>query len=157
MILLFGATMYLSSKLTMKPPTDPQDQMDEQQINPAANCQDHANCTFGNVYLYSFAVRSVCLYGCVQRRPDVANMAGHEETLMPEFVDVTEGDDDVSPPPSEGDGSKGKKKKDVSDSGKNGSSKESGKDSSKDSAKEAKKADESVKKNHGGKRHRRNP
>ena len=31
MILLFGATMYLSSKLTMKPPS-PDDKMDEQQI-----------------------------------------------------------------------------------------------------------------------------
>jgi hypothetical protein len=60
---------------------------------------------------------------------------------MPEFVDVTEGDDDVSPPPSDDDASKGKKK-DGSDSGKNGSSKQS----SKDPAKEAKKADESVKK-----------
>jgi membrane protein insertase Oxa1/YidC/SpoIIIJ len=50
---------------------------------------------------------------------------------VPEFVDVTQGDDDYVPPQSPDDDAPKGKKKDVSDSGKNGSSKESEKGSSK--------------------------
>ncbi len=139
MIILFGATMYLSSKLTMKPPTGPQDQMDEQQIiqqQTAKTMPIALSAMFFFIPLPSGVYVYMVVSNVVQTLQTWLVMKGP----APEFVDVCEGDDDVSPPPADDDATKGKKK-DVSDSGKNGSSKES-----KESAKEAKKADEAVKK-----------
>lgn len=144
MILLFGATMYLSSKLTMKPPTGPQDQMDEQQIIQQQTAKTMP-IALSAMFIFIPLPSGVYVYMVVSNVVQTLQTWLVMKSPMPEFVDVTEGDDDVSPPPSDGDVSKGKKK-DVSESGKNGSSKESVKDSSKDSAKDAKKADESVKK-----------
>ena len=144
MILLFGATMYLSSKLTMKPPTGPADQMDEQQLiqqQTAKTMPIALSAMFFFIPLPSGVYVYMVVSNVIQTLQTWLVMKGP----MPEFVDVIDNDDDASLPPTGGDASKGKKK-DVSDSGKNGSSKESNKESNKDSAKEAKKADESVNK-----------
>ena len=139
MILLFGATMYLSSKLTMKPPS-PDDKMDEQQIiqqQTAKTMPIMLSAMFFFIPLPSGVYVYMVVSNIVQTLQTWLVMKGP----MPEFVDVIDKDDDAPPPPSDGDAPKGKKK-DASDGGKNGS----GKDPSNDSAKEAKKADESVKK-----------
>ncbi len=147
MILLFGATMYLSSKLTMKAPTGPADEMDEQQLIQQQTAKTMP-IALSAMFFFIPLPSGVYVYMVVSNVIQTLQTWLVMKSPMPAFVDVLEGDDDAPPPPSDGDASKGKKK-DVSDSGKNGSSKESGKEAGKDTgktaAKDKKKADEGVK------------
>lgn len=138
MIILFGATMYLSSKLTMKQP-DPNQEMDEQQIIQQQTAKTMP-IALSAMFFFIPLPSGVYVYMVVSNVIQTLQTWLVMKSPVPEFIDVTAGDDDyVPPPPADGDSPKGKKK-DVSDSGKNGSSKESESDSSK------KKGDDGVKK-----------
>ncbi len=129
MIILFGATMYLSSKLTMKPP-DPNQEMDEQQIIQQQTAKTMP-IALSAMFFFIPLPSGVYVYMVVSNVIQTLQTWLVMKSPMPAFVDVTEGDDDyVPPPPADGDSSKGKKK-DTSEGGKNGSSKESEKGSSK--------------------------
>ncbi|HNB22211.1 MAG TPA: membrane protein insertase YidC [Candidatus Melainabacteria bacterium] len=138
MIILFGATMYLSSKLTMKQP-DPNQEMDEQQIIQQQTAKTMP-IALSAMFFFIPLPSGVYVYMVVSNVIQTLQTWLVMKSPVPEFIDVTAGDDDyVPPPPADGDSPKGKKK-DISDSGKNGSSKESESDSSK------KKGDDGVKK-----------
>lgn len=138
MILLFGGTMYLSSKLTMKQP-DPNQEMDEQQIIQQQTAKTMP-IALSAMFFFIPLPSGVYVYMVVSNVIQTLQTWLVMKSPVPEFIDVTAGDDDYVPPPSsDGDSPKGKKK-DVSDGGNNGSSKESEKGSSK------KKTDDGVKK-----------
>ncbi|PZM83447.1 MAG: hypothetical protein DKT66_09845 [Candidatus Melainabacteria bacterium] len=137
MIILFGATMYLSSKLTMKPP-DPNQEMDEQQIIQQQTAKTMP-IALSAMFFFIPLPSGVYVYMVVSNVIQTLQTWLVMKSPVPEFVDVTQGDDDYVPPQSPDDDAPKGKKKDVSDSGKNGSSKESEKGSSK------KKTDDGVK------------
>lgn len=129
MIILFGATMYLSSKLTMKPP-DPNQEMDEQQIIQQQTAKTMP-IALSAMFFFIPLPSGVYVYMVVSNVIQTLQTWLVMKSPVPEFVDVTQGDDDYVPPQSPDDDAPKGKKKDVSDSGKNGSSKESEKGSSK--------------------------
>ena len=136
MIILFGVSMYLSSKLTMKPPTGPPEEMDEQQIIQQQTAKTMP-IALSAMFFFIPLPSGVYVYMIVSNVIQTLQTWLVMKSPAPAFIDVCEGDDDV-PPPSSGENSPKDKKKDVSESGKNGSSKES--------AKDKKNADEGVKK-----------
>lgn len=118
MILFFGASMYLSSKLTMTQPTVPRDQMDEQQIIQQQTAKTMPIALSG-MFFFIPLPSGVYVYMVVSNVIQTLQTWLIMKSPAPAFVDVTEDDDDEpsTPPPS--------KKKNVNDSGENGSSKES--------------------------------
>lgn len=125
MIILFGVSMYLSSKLTMKPPTGPPEEMDEQQIIQQQTAKTMP-IALSAMFFFIPLPSGVYVYMIVSNVIQTLQTWLVMKSPAPAFIDVLEGEDDV-PPPSSGDDSPKGKKKDVSDSGKNGSSKESAK------------------------------
>lgn len=130
MIILFGATMALSSKLTMKPP-DPSQPMDDAAIVQQQTAKTMP-IALSAMFFFIPLPSGVYVYMIVSNVVQTLQTWLVMKSPAPEFVDVLEGDDDYVPPTDDGPKNK---KKDVSDSGKNGTSKESAKAAGKEANK----------------------